>query len=116
MSFIGRAAVWTNASDTTINPRLTPLNVMTGSRIAATRDGVAGWTPGPSWNQLEDERTAPSALTEHLRRPYQHLFEAISRRANRAADPRVCPRCGQAPHTDWGYEYERLVCMETTAA
>ena len=132
MSFIGRAAVWTHVNNagslmdanqstrlpSFASPRLTPLNVMTGARIAASRDGVAGWAVGQSGQSLNDVDGAPAAsrIADHLRRPYLHLFEAISRRTNRAPDPRVCPRCGEAAHNDWGHEYERLVCSENTAA
>jgi len=125
VSFIGRAAVWThvsggergpdvNQSRHRDQPRLTPLNAMTGSRLAG-RNGVVRWVGGPTWDDLAGVDAAPG-FAEQLRRPAQHLFDALSRRSNRQQDPRMCPRCGQAPHNDWGHEYERLVCMEITVA
>lgn len=130
MSFIGRAAVWAHASgaenagdgnrsrhvDGPTGSRFTPLNIMTGSRLAASHNGVVRWVGGPTWDEVAYAQRVGPRLTDQLRRPYQHIFEALSRHGHRAQDPRVCPRCGQAPHNDWGYEYERLVCMEITAA
>lgn len=127
MSFIGRAAVWTHASGAKyaegsnrskagpVGSRFTPLKVMTGSRIAASRNGVVRWVGTQTWDEVHAERVG-QRLADHLRRPYQHIFDVLGRRGNRDQDPRVCPRCGQAPHNDWGYAYERLVCMEITAA
>jgi hypothetical protein len=138
MSFVGRAAVWANVSTVgdaangaggnrssrlpaagrprssevvaAAGTRLTPLNVMTGARIAAS--GVA-WADGQTWDEDTGGWLAPR-LTAQLRRPYQHLFEALRGRANRAPEARTCPRCGQQAHNDWGQAYERLVCLERT--
>ena len=123
MSFIGRAAAWTyvnSAGDIMDGPRsnrrpdgsrLTPLDVMTGSRIAASGNGVGLWVHAQTWDEAPHWR---SVRTDLARSPYQQLFEAISRRTNRAPEFRTCPRCGQAQHNDWGHEYERLVCQEIT--
>jgi hypothetical protein len=129
MSFIGRAAAWThpfgaggghwsNRRPAPSGVHLTPLNVMTGSRIAAGRDGVVRWVGGPSWDEVADAQPDGPRSTDHPRRPYQHLFEVLTRQTNRAPQPlpKQCPRCGQAPHNDWGHAYERLVCKEITIA
>ena len=138
MSFIGRAAAWTRANDagggnwSSRRPapsgvQLTPLNVMTGSRIAANRETVIRWVGGPSWDEVADAQLAEPRRTEtprpatsldsdHPRRSYQNLFDVFTRQTNRAPQPlpKQCPRCGQAPHNDWGHAYERLVCQEIT--
>jgi hypothetical protein len=130
MSFIGRAAVWTHVSSaqdaldddrSSRMPgptawRFTPLNVMTGSRIAASGNGVVRWVGGQTWDEVVYAQRVGPRLADQLRRPYLHIVEVLSRHTNRAQEPRLCPRCGQAPHHDWGREYERLVCMEITAA
>ena len=128
MSFIGRAAAWAHVSGAEYiersvrskagpgGSRFTPLSVMTGSRIAASRNGVVRWVGARTWDEVVYAERAGQRLADQLRRPYLHIFDILSRRGNRAQDPRVCPRCGQAPHNDWGDAYERLVCMEITAA
>jgi hypothetical protein len=128
MSFIGRAAVWTHMNDAgkdgnrshrrpASTAHLTPLEIMTGSRIAASGHGGMGFTVGgQTWDESPRRRPGRPLPTDQPRSPYQHLFDVISRRTNRAPDSRACPRCGQPPHNDWGHEYERLVCQEITAA
>jgi hypothetical protein len=130
MSFVGRATVWghvnsaVNAVDSNrnnrrpgpVSARLTPLNVMTGARIAASGTNILAWTDTSMWDdEGATERIVPR-LAEQLRRPYQQIFAAIRARSNRAPEARTCPRCGQAPHNDWGQAYERLVCPEVTKA
>jgi hypothetical protein len=130
MSFVGRAAVWghVNSSGDAIGgnrsnrlpgsagARLTPLNMMTGSRIAATGTGTVTWADGQDWGDVTSSEGIAPRLAEQLRRPYQQIFEALRGRGNRAPEARTCPRCGQAAHNDWGQAYERLVCTEITSA
>jgi hypothetical protein len=128
MSFIGRAAAWThgngagggnwtNRRPAPIGVHLTPLNVMTGSRIAASRDSVVRWVGGPTWAEVADLQPE-QPRGDHPRRSYQNLFDVFTRPTNQAPYPmpKQCPRCGQAPHNDWGHAYERLVCQEITRA
>jgi hypothetical protein len=132
MSFIGRAAVWapegaTDGDTIEINQarrgsgvlhtgaRFTPLSMLTGSRIAAN-GGVVRWVGGDTWGEPVHAQSRGPRLADQLRKPYRQIFAAFTRQPAGPPEIRVCPRCGQAPHTDWGYEYERLVCQEITAA
>ncbi len=99
-----------------VSGRLTPLNMMTGSRIAASGSGAVTWVDGHDWDDVPNAEGIAPRLAEHLRRPYQQIFEALRNRANRVPEARTCPRCGQAPHNDWGQVYERLICREITQA
>ena len=132
MSFTGRVAVWGPArvtdgdieGDTVeINrwlgqsrpvytgTRLTPLNRMTGSRIAASGNGVVRWVGGDASGRPLHARSGPKL--SDLRRQISAVF---ARQPDGPPEIRGCPRCGQGPHTEWGPEYERLVCQEITAA
>ena len=99
MSFIGRASVRVadNGNPST-KDRLTPLNRMTGSRIAASPNGVVRWVESES-----DRRRGPRLAD---------IFAKFSGRG----EGRQCPRCGRPEHSDWGHEYERLVCDKVTLA
>ncbi|MDT5027038.1 MAG: hypothetical protein QOE61_3464 [Micromonosporaceae bacterium] len=125
MSFIGGAAAWTNLSGVVntldgnwwdgIGGRLTPLNVMTGSRIAASGNGVVRRVGGPTWDEVVYARRVGPRQADQLRRPYRRIFEVLYQHTNRTQEPQVCLRCGRRPHNDWGQEYERLVCLEITS-
>jgi hypothetical protein len=134
VSFIGRAAVWApvgimdadidgetididqsrrEAGPAFTGTRLTPLNMMTGSRIAAS-GGVVRWVGGASWG--DPLHSGSPARSEPPRRPYRQFLARFARQRSGPPEIHVCPRCGQAPHIGWGHEYERLVCQEITAA
>jgi hypothetical protein len=125
MSFIGSAAAWTHVTGggntldgnwcDGIGGRLTPLTVMTGSRIAASGNGVARQVGGQTWDEVAYARRVGPPLADQPRRPYLRIFEGLCRHTNRTQEPQVCPRCGQRPHNDWGQEYEGLVCLDITS-
>ena len=125
MSFIGSAAAWThvtgggNTLDVNwcdgIGGRLTPLNVMTGSRIAASGNAVVRRVSGQTWDEVAYTRRVGPPLADQLRRSYRRIFEVLGRHTNRTQEPEVCRRCGQRTHNDWGQEYEGLVCVDITS-
>ncbi len=88
--------------------RLTPLNMLTGSRVAVRGDDVVRRVGGATW---WDRPTGPS-LSESLRRQFSAVF---ARTPSGPPEIKSCPRCGGTPHTEWGPEYERLICQEITA-
>jgi hypothetical protein len=103
VSFIGRARVRVPDNGNPPTPptrdRLAPLNHMTGSRIAASHNGVVRWVESESDRGRRGPRLAD-------------IFAKIYR----PGEGRPCTRCGRPEHIDWGHEYERLVCDKVTLA
>jgi hypothetical protein len=118
--------------------RFTPLDALTGFRAAAGHVGTTragGTTEGGGatggngttgggvvrWAQPR-ESTHPNAFqpephpTDQSRSTYRHILAAFARNSVRHPHDVTCYRCGKPPHIDWGHQYERLVCMEITAA
>jgi hypothetical protein len=88
---------------------------MTGFRIAASPNGIVRWALQPEIDGEQSIRREPR-VSGQPRHPYRQIFAVLARHTIRHPEGRVCPRCGQPPHNDWGHEYERLVCTEITVA